>query len=201
MRGNEKAKAAAAELIPAILAERDAKLAEFRAELETDRQLYEFCCNRHGDFLVVCVGRGKDHPAVDNIYFSQRQPNMMAHVINLGITSLFALKPGREPDMKGCVRFRRYSGETVSFYYETENTYRPTIVLDVKPDQHGHMYHGDMEDVFGNMHVQDSPRSALDDVIYFNGAGVSIFAPFGLGQSVLDKILSATRKGAPRPKL
>lgn len=187
----DKIRAAAAALIPQIVAERESKLAEFRREHEADKASFNFRCELHGGFLAVFMTRGPKPTTEYYCWLGVKPTNKIVTAINLSTSRIFHLSLGSEPALDGTVTFNLARNEVHEVYPAISNKHQ-MIEIDQVTQQHGQVYWGGgSADVLSGMHVKDCPRRAADDSVYFVGPGVKLFAPAGLGQSMYDTILSA----------
>jgi len=186
-----------------LLQARPARLEKLRKDHADDQASYKFECRRWGDFLSVFIER---HNA--------RTGKMMKYVgaINIREKNSIRLIDGHAPDLSDFVSYwaytrdengnghaTYYNGMRQAFYdlpethewvvecdayhdYGTQKTYEDEY-KPVKP------WHRRQRDFVINHKTQNWPKHAEDDAIVFSGGG-AIYAPAGMGQDVLDMILS-----------
>ena len=191
----ETIRQAAADLIPHVIAERAEKLAEFKQRHEADKASYKFECKRHGEFLAVFITRGPAPKRTRYASSDGRTTNKFAGAINLATSRVFRIKPGSAPACDGVVTLQHQGGGKVAEIYNADQNwhtpYRMILVDAQVAAQHAQYMGPYHQDPLSNMHVQDCPRAAVDDEIYFTGPDITLYAPAGLGQTVQDTILAA----------
>lgn len=193
------------------LALADAKLTEYEAEHARQSAGFSFRCEKFGDFLAVFIGRdGNVEPS---------QPKSHAATINLKGTQAFKLEPGYAPDRLGVLTYwhssewldaagkviGRGGGLTIPSptwrntcgpNYEVAPTYRQfmQVYIPGSNESYGRMMMGsDYDNRLNRRRTENYPRVAMDDKVVFDGIGTTIYAPAGLGQSVIDAIHTALR--------
>lgn len=90
-----------------LLAKQPERFAEFQADHDKDKRLYEFRCERYGDFLAVFVARSE--PLADSVdgrgeWWSPPSHKICA-TLNLGTSRKIELREGRAPDCQATVEF------------------------------------------------------------------------------------------------
>lgn len=196
---------------PAALARSDELMAEFRDHHERDVAGYRFECRRWGDFLSLFIERNgrKLGP-----WAREWGRQTFATSVNVGATTSIRLAVGHGPDTEGKVGWTAYAradegGGCVSWdgfnwppkgYHlevDAELPYIPRLDLfeiRERPAADPTMHCGNTMYVqsWTTLRETTAPfaRPAKDDRILFEGIGATVFAPAGLGQGVLDLILS-----------
>lgn len=203
----------AQEAEPAAFARADEFYAQALAEYERDRAGYKFECRRWGGFLALMVER----PASLGWYRSPSEtgPNTYSGSVNLKETREIRFIAGHEPDRNGVLRYDlRLVDERYGPYwssgmgnylpregdrYEVHPNYfdmqpqRMLVVAEpptLRRDDSAIWYcGGTYRPLFT---TKNWPRAAEDDVIVFEGTGMTLHAPAGMGLAVYQAILEVT---------
>lgn len=189
-------RAKAAAMIPDLIATFPAKLAEYQKAHDADVAKYSFDCRRHGDFLSVFLERGTKVSTHERF----RAVGKVSHAINIGRVSTIQHAEGNIPDCRGSVSFTVTRDSLLSlgdpFPVWPQVWSRSETIFIASPDGKSNMgvmgaaSLGDMSyQIFNGMHLADAPRPANDDRIEFNGTGVTLFMPAGMGRPVYDAIM------------
>lgn len=205
----------AANLIQKVISEQPKRLAELLAKHEEDKKLYQFRCERHGDFLAVFITRA---PQPDGHSIWGRTSNKVVSAINLNAHGTITLNEGSAPacDETASLTFsfehpKTSEGATdysaarirkvVPSFSDCDAPYPVMLRENEKSARNGMMfgsqgrYKG--EEYLAGIVIPGIARGARDDKIYFSAAGVTVHAPAGIGASVYKKILAANSKAAP----
>jgi hypothetical protein len=214
--------AAAAEALPALLARKDAIAKAYALAYAADYASYKFACSRKGDFLTLDMTRRAERmPSVLDADQSRIGPVRTTTSINLAhVTSidLTVGKPLRNEPEAWQFQNRAPSGglawssngidpeypvvasvsaEATDFHYAYFPPPRPA-------ESHQGYNGGGMTYYVPQDHpagpgdrwtIPDFPQEATDDHIRLAGLGATILTPQGLGQAVLDQIMTAIREG------
>lgn len=180
-----------------------------RAIHAEDKASFSFECRRHGDFLAVFMGRlgmeyGSPEPKV--VRFSKS--------INLGRVGAISMVEGGEPDQRGMIRYvvqtrddgggrttvsncrpRRAPPGSRFEVFPVFETADYSAVFEVKQSR--------VDDDWNAIHYSNldcrvthgAVRTARDDTIIFAGAKVTLAAPAGCGQAILDAIHAEIARG------
>lgn len=203
----------AREAEPCVLAQADAVLADFQTAHDRDAASYHFECKRFGDFLTVFMTRNRRDPVTGGL-----RPERFSASINLAGTRKIVMRPGHAPDRNGRVYYRpviKTSSEAGCFGWAASSGGLPLPLggaeREVRPDLPWVNDHRDFlrerddgERAVMHLHPQSVgyatdhfPRPAEDDAVEFTGVGISVLAPAGLGQAVINKIMAEIAENAP----
>lgn len=180
MRDETRYQDEAGALIPEIVANKDAKLAEFIEAHRRDIGSFRFECRRHGDFLAVFLTRGAERPVA---------------AINMMASPVVAVVSGYEPDMKGTCRFERsWNTDRVQAKYGGEDYPRRSSITTapihsaIEEQKRIVLMGGGYHDPLAHFLVIDTPRRACDDIVTF-GNGTNFNVPAGSGSDVFASIM------------
>lgn len=188
-----------------------ALLAEFEAELERQRAGFSCSFKRHGDFLSIAITRAGNQ----DTEFAKAETRW-ASTINLGQVRSISFIPGRAPDMEGSfswivqtVEFSDENGKPRSWSSTSEILTAPPyrgrhevmpFELPFVPKSRPFLYdEGNRVESRigfsmcggGCTHISTGfPRGSEDDAIQFNGLGMTLLAPFGMGTGVHQALLA-----------
>ncbi|WP_066281910.1 hypothetical protein [Blastomonas sp. CCH1-A6] len=195
----------------------EALFAEFEAELDRQRAGFSFSFKRHGDFLSIAITRaGNQDTAL------AKAETRWASTINLSRVRSISFREGRAPDMNGSfswlvqsVEFSDEDGKPCSWgstsEYPTRAPRRGKHVVmphgfPAVPASRPFLHEEDDRVVSrsgflrsggGCSHLSmDFPRGSEDDAIHFNGLGMTLFAPFGLGAGMHQALLAELESAA-----
>lgn len=181
---------------PEVLAARDGVRAAFAAEQARQVAGYKFDCKRFGDFLSLFMERhgNPDRPSyISELYTSVGPERKFSTTLNIAQTREIVLKEGHGADDGGIVEYCEiYGNGALEVYPDLPSAPydRAFFCLDSPPSR---PIGAQMQMTVSQYRIQfitsPYPRAALDDKIRFNGISAEIYAPFGLGASVLGRIL------------
>jgi hypothetical protein len=185
------------------MAGKDEKLADLERKHKIDCAGYKFDCKRHGDFLMVTLTRGAA---------------LEAKAVNLMQSRTIHVIAGAQPSMDGKLRMQ-YDG----FHAERDDYPRKRMISSVEsgagyllpnqvvsttmpimmstavmpgtffPVAGGGASFAPPERSLG--HIDGYPAGALDDFVSFEGSGVKLFVPAGLGDGVMASVLQELGRG------
>lgn len=184
-------------------------------EYEQQREGFLFSCRRHGDFLTVEITRnGNPEHDYRNRFFAQTW--------NLGKVNHISMTKGNPVDYLGRIEFKvtPVTGggwSTSDLYdfrrsdsvwemisngcdyvsrYEVEyiNTSRP-IIINLEKDPN--VYYASGKGLTYYI-AENYPRPSRDDVIDLYPLNVKIPVPHGMGQQILEQILTELERGSNR---
>lgn len=179
-------------VIQELEANREAKMAEFVKDAVEDKKSYVFQCERWGDYLSVKIKRGHQ---------------TYAGAINIKESDAIELSEGSAPsETQTAYVHGYYSGGSCNDYY-----FGP--IADIKASYNGIAEKclvrqevivriaGSYPSYFGSScywrsknRIENYPKPAQDDYIWFHKSKATICVPHGLGASVYREILKALRK-------
>lgn len=185
----------------------DAAILEHRGDVDA----YKFDCRRHGDFLTLFVTRlgYREDRTVGPVNFSTAINLMLVTEIHM----FDGYPPAREVRTMWSMSYESEDGSTWgSFPIEMPRAgekfvarpamskatpgYRLPYIQTVKsrtsPSVWG-MAYIDHEGKVGG--TEPFPAKAEDDCIVFEGVGSTLLVPYGLGKSVLDRIMQEMENG------
>lgn len=178
-----------------VLAAQIERLERFREDHEKDLTLYEFRCERYGDFLAIFISRGE---SIEREYYWQEDNTKIISALSLMHSQEIRLVEGYAPNMSGVAYFSERLDNSSGKYYAhvlyDDIIDRPMLVLDKPVD--GNVWMIGSESYYERLgvSVEGCARGAKDDTLRLEGGGATIFAPFGKGKMVYEKILEAMKK-------
>lgn len=205
-----------------LRAEHPGLLAEFENENRRQAEGFAFTLKRHGDFLTLFLSRTANKE-------TEWSPARKSHTetINLSKVRSIKLRSGRAADTDGEFGWSvstRYEDEDGNWKGSGSSSGRPLgppsggrhvmspagnasyvpaqrdfLQWEEKADRDRGMVH--YMDMSGgcNYRTTGFPRQSEDDRLIFRGLGLTVFAPFGQGQALLDAVLAEIAQGtSPR---
>src|SRR5574343_195628 len=191
----EAARKAEAELLPTF----PTTLQRYQEAHDHAVRNYSFTCERIGDFLIVVVSRG-------TIFFRRREDGTFERytgsnkseqtAINLSRVKRVTYLAGHPPDNNGVIF---YAGRSIDSIDE-----RPTrihwpygCIFSNSDDVTKSQSYAGFHHRYNAEHVtRNTPRSAVDDRIFFDGLDLYLHAPATIGVGVLTKIHAELAKGS-----
>jgi hypothetical protein len=192
----ERIEAAALKAEEKVLAEAPDKLKRFQDAYDNDVRNYSFTSERIGDFLIVVVTRyiifylKSDEEGYRLV--SKHKSEQTA--INLSRVKRITFLPGHPPDNDGVTFYKGYALDDITPRTD-DLTFRSGGIFSEleKPMP----YNGYLEGKLRAKHVtRNTPRSAVDDRIFFDGLDLYLHAPAPVGAAVLVKIHAELAKGS-----
>jgi hypothetical protein len=193
-----------------------ALLSSFEDEHRRQCDGFAFSLKRHGDFLTIALTREANQDCD-----WARATKEHVETINLGKVDSIKLFPGHSADMGGSFGWsvshiqEDANGKACGWSSSPgcplgppktgRHEVRPSwggfdapsqrwfLAWDEKSDRG--LHHMEMGSGCTH-HTTDYPRQSKDDAIAFRGLGLSIFAPFGRGQELLDAIHTEIARGS-----
>lgn len=185
--------------IPEIAKQQPERLEKFKKAHADDVSSYRFSCKRHGDFLAVFITRGPDRHAESDYNY---RTNKTVAAINIASTSYLSLQSGSDPAADNIGSFYPVWGSDKKYspVCSQSTDWHPRRVM-LADKNIGLSYGGgvhyfvnlprELASCLDNIRVPGIARSAVDDKIVFEGAGISLCIPHGLGDVVYSKILAS----------
>lgn len=181
---------------------------------ERDKKGYRLECRQWGNFLALTVAREANQDAP----YSDSPGKHYVGSINLGLLQAVRLIEGHAPDLAGEVTYSAHMGYVDGDYNKRELKVQPSHsaycmewrrMIDIADPKErnvggggGIYYAMTGGDYYGEhtpqpkLRTPNFPRMAQDDQIVFEGTGVTLHAPAGMGKAVYLKILKATGRRA-----
>jgi hypothetical protein len=202
--------------------QREAITAEFLSEHEQDAKNFAISCERVGDFMRITSTRiSKRQPSVIDANQEKFWPATETTGVNLSKVTSIDLKEGSAPSADGQrfwfnIYYKSLSGTLpmVSIADRTAGATGEALVA--KPTSHfwsprgerlrfsvGPVvadnslwppYYESSADMAPGTHL--FPTAAVDDAVFLRGLDTTIYAPFGCGQMVVDRMMDAIKAGA-----
>jgi hypothetical protein len=183
-----------------------------------DAQLkgFSFNCRRFGDFLTIEIARVANDLGKGFICTNQK----IAKTLNLAKINTIQLSVGHGVDYGGTLHFyaQQRKGDVdlpcndfvngVQYLSPPEDgfEYVPipahshfqtnrSILIERDPSSSHGFYYDDLKGSV-DFSIDNYPRASEDDRIILNGLCIEIPVPFGMGQMILDQILSELERGS-----
>ncbi len=166
--------------LPGKLVKQPSLVSGYEKSLEEDKSTYSISFKRYGDFVAVFETRRGEKTVKSIQLLRQYVKNEKGNNTTLRPASI-TFTEGAAPNLQGhgCAYISNQQTQEGN-----EWVYKESCHLSNNYDQYGYR-NTIMEYIKTGL-----AQAAVDDVVSFDGAGVNLRIPFGLGRSVYDKLLT-----------